>query len=407
MKELITVEEAAALIAERTPALRRMETIPLPDATGRILARDILAPMDQPPFDRSPVDGYACHSAALSGASEEHPVRLQVVAEVDAGGYWGHPVGRREAVRIMTGAPVPAGCDCCVRQEDTDYGEEYVQVFRSCRHHENICFRGEDYQKDTKLLTAGTRIGGIEAGLLAGMGFHTAEVYEAPKVILITTGDEVVQPGEPLTPGKIYDANQYLLAGRFRELGLTVYSRRTVRDDPVKLVRALSNASEEADLVLTTGGVSVGRKDLLQEALQSAGAEKIFWRVLSKPGTPVIFSVLKQTPVISLSGNPFGALANFELLARPALKKLTGDAVWDCRRRSARMADTYPKASYGRRFLRAILKGDEIYLPQGLHSSGVLSSMRSCNCMIDIPAGTMKLAKGDKVSVLLLGGGGM
>lgn len=404
---MITVEEAAALIVKQTPVIKRTETIPLADAPGRILARDIQAPIDQPPFDRSPVDGYACRSAALSKATKEHPVRLKVVAEIDAGEYSERLIGHTEAVRIMTGAPVPDGCDCCVRQEDTDYGEEYVQIFRSYSHHENVCFRGEDYKKDTKLLTAGTRIGGIETGLLAGMGFSTVEVYDRPKLILITTGDEVTEPGEPLKPGKIYDANQYLLAGRLREFGLAADGRRAVPDDSGVLAQALCKASEEADLVLTTGGVSVGKKDFLHEALNRANADKIFWRVLLKPGTPIIFSVLNKTPVISLSGNPFGALANFELLIRPALKKMTGDSIWDCRRITARMAEVFPKASYGRRFIRAILKGEKVYLPQGLHSSGVLSSLRGCNCMIDIPAGTMKLAEGDSVSVILLRRGGI
>ena len=184
-----------------------------------MLAKDMIAGFDNPPFDRSPVDGYACKVEDITDASESHPVQLTVLEEIDAGQYSRVTVEKGQAVRIMTGAAIPKGCDCCVRQEDTDYGEETVRIFRPTGQWQNYCYQGENFKNGTVLLKKGDKIGFIEAGILASMGVIKVKVYRRVRAAVLTTGDEVMAPGKRLIPGKIYDCNQGLLAARMKEFG--------------------------------------------------------------------------------------------------------------------------------------------------------------------------------------------
>ncbi len=402
-RENVTVEEAAACMSGHTAEIADVEWVSLEESLGRILAEDMTAKQDNPPFNRSPVDGYACRAADTAGASREHPARLKVVEEVDAGQASQRVVEPGQAVRIMTGAAIPAGCDCCLRQESTDYGEETVEIYEEMSPHANYCDRGEDFRAGTRMCAKGEKLWYVELGILAGMGCGRVPVRRKPRIALFTTGDEVVQPGQPLLPGKIYDSNQYLLTARLTELGLAPWRVESVGDDGKAVGSAIRRAAKDgADLILTTGGVSVGKKDILHEALAYIGAEKIFWRVRLKPGTPTIFSLYGGIPVVSLSGNPFGAAANLEILVRPMLAKLTGDDSLSVPVVSGIMDDVFPKASHGRRFIRARYKDGHVSLPDGLHSSGVLSSMKGCNCLVDIAPGTASVEKGDTVRVWLL-----
>ncbi len=402
MKELLSVEEAVQIIQKHTDTITETEVIPIHEAGGRILAEEVCSPIDQPPFNRSPVDGYACLSEDLADCDQDHPAVLKVIGELDAGDPRKFTVNSGEAVRIMTGAPVPDGCDCCIRQEDTDYGEIDVNVYKAHKPWQNVCFQGEDYRCGAVLIEAGTKLTFIEIGILASIGADTVLVYRKPVVTVFTTGDEVIEPGQPLTPAKIFNSNGYLLEARLRELGAGIKARKIIPDDPARLAEELLQAAGVSDLIITTGGVSVGKKDILHESLELAGAICHFWRIKMKPGTPTIFSVLADVPVVSLSGNPFGAAANFELLIRPLLAKISMDHTMMYIRTQAVMAEDFLKSSPGRRFVRAIINNGNITLPQGLHSSGVIGSMRGCNCMIDIPAENMGLRAGDQVAVILL-----
>lgn len=400
--ENVSLEQALQLMDEQIQTITETEHVPVLEALGRVLAEDVKAVFDNPPFDRSPIDGYACRSADIAGASRDNPVYLQVVEEVCAGQCPHSKVTSGQAVRIMTGAPIPEGCDCCVYQEYTDYGEEQVAVYEPAGPWGNYCYRGEDFKKGTLMMAQGTKLGYVEAGILASMGETEVLVLRQPKIALLTTGDEVMSPGERLLPGKIYDSNQTLLIARMQELGIHPVLAEAVRDDADAVADAIQRAAKEADMVLTTGGVSVGKKDMVHQALSLLNARRIFWRVQLKPGMPTVFSVYEGTPVISLSGNPFGAAANFELLIRPALAKLTGDQTWIPLRTSGVMADIFPKTSMGRRFIRAIWKNGKVYLPEGLHDSGILASMKGCNCLVDIPPGTAALHVGDLVEVVFI-----
>ena len=409
--EVISVEQAMEQILQYTPVINETEEVELNKAGGRILAQDMVAEFNNPPFDRSPVDGYACKAEDLAGASSEHPVKLKVMEEIDAGQYSERVVESGQAVRIMTGAAIPKGCDCCIFQEDTDYGEETVEIYREVKQWDNYCFAGEDFKKGTTLLKKGTHIGYVEAAVLAGMGAAKVPVYRRPKVVLLTTGDEVVEPGNPLPAGKIYNSNMTMLSARMMELGIEPFYMEAVKDNPQVMAEKIKEIAEQADMIITTGGVSVGKKDIMHESIRLIDAERIFWRVNMKPGMPTLFSVYEnasggKVPVISLSGNPFGVAVTIELLIRPALEKMMQNPAIGLKEVTGVMADDFMKGIKGRRFIRAYWENGRFHLPNGLHSNGVLSSMAGCNCLIDTKTMEDKESKslktGDKVSAVWL-----
>ena len=409
--EGISVEQAMEQILQYTPVINETEEVELNKAGGRILAQDMVAEFNNPPFDRSPVDGYACKAEDLAGASSEHPVKLKVMEEIDAGQYSERVVESGQAVRIMTGAAIPKGCDCCIFQEDTDYGEETVEIYREVKQWDNYCFAGEDFKKGTTLLKKGTHIGYVEAAVLAGMGAAKVPVYRRPKVVLLTTGDEVVEPGNPLPAGKIYNSNMTMLSARMMELGIEPFYMEAVKDNPQVMAEKIKEIAEQADMIITTGGVSVGKKDIMHESIRLIDAERIFWRVNMKPGMPTLFSVYEnvsggKVPVISLSGNPFGVAVTIELLIRPALEKMMQNPAIGLKEVTGVMADDFVKGIKGRRFIRAYWENGRFHLPNGLHSNGVLSSMAGCNCLLDTKTMEDKESKslktGDKVSAVWL-----
>ena len=390
--EGISVEQAVEQILQHTPVINETEETELNKAGGRILAQDMVAGFDNPPFDRSPVDGYACKAEDLAGAAKEHPVRLKVMEEIDAGQYSEREIQQGQAVRIMTGAAIPNGCNCCIYQEDTDYGEDTVEVYSEQKRWSNYCFAGEDFKKGTTLLKKGTHIGYV-----------------------------VVELGIPLPEGKIYNSNMTMLSARLRELGIESFHMEAVKDDPTVMSEKLKEAAKVADMIITTGGVSVGKKDIMHESLRLMGAERIFWRVKMNPGMPTLFSAYKKTsditatdhcasereiPIISLSGNPFGVAVSIELLIRPALEKMMQDPSIGLKEVNGIMADNFEKGIKGRRFIRAYLENGKFHLPNGLHSNGVLSSMAGCNCLIDTKTmenqESRSLNAGDKVGAILL-----
>ena len=401
METGITLERALELIRLHTAPLSPVELAGnwLQD---HVLAQDVIAPMDQPPFDRSPLDGYALRAEDSLGASPDHPVLLEVRETLCAGDWPQIPLNPGQCARIMTGAPIPPGADCVIRQEDTDRAHPRVGIFRALAPHENYCFAGEDFQNGSLLFPAGTRMDSFALGVLASAGLWETPLsaHPRPKVLLAGTGDELAQPGDTLRPGQIYNSNLPQLAARCRQLGLEA-ATAWWPDDPRAVAEALSESAGLFDCVITTGGVSVGDKDIFHQALPLADAQRLFWRVQLKPGTPLMFSLIQGKPVLSLSGNPFAAAATFELLGRPLLSALEGQPHWQPIRLSAPLATPFPKASGGRRFVRGVLRDGSISLPDG-HSSGQLRSQVGCNCLVDIPAGSPALEAGTMVKAVLL-----
>lgn len=398
----IPLEDAIAIIQSHTPALAT-QTLPLPECLGRTLARDILAPLDNPPFHRSPLDGYALRGEDSTGATKENPITLQVVDTVYAGDCATIPVTKGTCVRIMTGAMLPEGCNCVIRQEDTDQGHPTVALYRSHKPYENYCYQGEDFKSGTTLLKQGQPLDSAALGVLSSAGIaHHIPVYATPKIALVTTGDEVVSPEvSPLPRGKIYGSNGYLLWARLLELGVKEATVAHVADCAQSVADTLKELAKTHHAIITTGGVSVGAKDIFHQAIPLLGATSHFWRVLLKPGTPALFSTYEGTPILSLSGNPFAAAATFELMGRPLLTALTGDSTLTMTAKTAVLATAFGKSSGGRRFIRGTYLDGSVTLPEH-HSSGQLSSLVGCNCLVDIPAGSTALSIGDSVEILMI-----
>lgn len=396
-----TLESALRLLLEHASPVRETEALPLMEALGRVAAQDIVSPMDVPPFDRSPLDGYCLHSEDIADASRENPVELKVIGEACAGCGERFYVERGQALRVMTGAPVPTQCDCVIRQEDTDEGMDAVHMYASVPTGRNICRAGEDVSKGALMVRAGEKLTAAHIGVLSSLGITQVQVRKRVRAALLCTGDELVQPGQELTFGKIYDANRAVLTLRLQELGVDVTALESEADEPQTVADTLCAAAKEVDILITTGGVSVGKKDIFHKVLPLMGAQRLFWKIAMKPGSPLLCAEYEGKLMICLSGNPFAALACFEVFARPVLLKMVGEVVCELPRVRARLQNAFPKKSPGRRLIRARFDGEGVTLPDN-HSSGSLAGAIGCNCLIDIAAGTDVLAAGQEVEIILL-----
>lgn len=396
------LEEAVRLLTAAAAPIVEKESVPLREACRRILAEDIRAAFDQPPFPRSPLDGYAVRAEDTAGASESAPVLLQVIAEVDAGGVFTGTVGPLEAVRIMTGAPIPEGADAIIRQEDTDCGEDEVRLYCALEPRQNYCEKGEDYHAGTLLLQDREYIGPVEAGILASTGRDRVLVYRRPRAVIISTGDEVVMPGQDLTVGKIYDSNLFTIDAQLRSWGVDSLEILHVNDDAAACAELITARLDRADLILTTGGVSVGKRDIMHEVFQRLDADRLFWKVRIKPGMAMLAGTCRGRLILSLSGNPFAAYADLHLMVRPVIAALNGSTYPGLNTASALMAADYSRKSPARRFVRALVR-DGIACTEGhTGGNGVVSSGRGTNALIEIEAGSGPIRAGDRVKVIML-----
>ena len=361
--------------------------------------------MDQPPFDRSPLDGYALHSADTAGASRETPVTLPVVMKLYAGDAPAAALPAGCAARIMTGAPLPEGADCILMQELTDSGEETVQLYAAVKPLQNVVFRGEDVAAGAVIAPAGTVLTPAHLGVLAGQGYAEVTVCRPLTVGILSTGSELLAPGAPWAPGKIYDANGIQNAARLRQLGFAV-ERQQCSDDPEVITGKMQELLTRCDAVITSGGVSVGQKDYLPLVLEKLGAQLLVEGVAQKPGSPMLAAALGGKLVLCLSGNPFAAAATLEQYAIPALLRAAGRREESCipTRTVCTLTNGFSKPSKGNRYLRATACGGKVTLPGAgnteAHSSGALSAMMGCNCLVEIPAGSGPVEPGTEVEVL-------
>ena len=393
--EGITLEQAIEILTANVKPIDEPEEVSLIESVGRVAAQNCFATFDNPPFDRSPLDGYALKSSDTAA-----PIKLKVIGEECAGDFFAGEIKSGEALRIMTGAAMPKGSDCVIRQEDVTFDGENILVNQKLNHHENYCFAGEDIKSGSQIISKGTKLTAAHVAVLASQGVPIVKVYRRPKIALASTGDELIQPHEKLSAGKIYNSNIYLLASRLIELGFEPKILYNLPDDVDTCAEKILAIRDEIDLLITTGGVSVGKKDIMHDVVRKIG-ERIFWRVLMKPGAPVIGWKCGKFLGVALSGNPFAAYATFELLTRPVLAKLSRRAEILYSRSRGILADDFPKKSFGRRFIRARFDGEKIFLPNR-HESGSLYSAVNCNCLVDIPAGSDALKSGAEVEIILL-----
>lgn len=398
MKSFISLEEAIYILNHHVENLKE-EQVSLVEGIGKIVAENIYSTMDSPPFNKSAMDGYAVGQV-------DTKENLRVIDTVFAGGISEKKIEQGEAIRIMTGAMIPEGALGVIKQEEVDLHGEYITLNRGIKIDENICFKGEDIKKGQLLIEKNKKINYADLGILASCGVRTLKVYRKPRVALITTGDEVIDVEEDLREGKIYNSNKYTLLGRLRDLGYEVTYIDHGSDNFQHIGSCIEKASEVADFIFTTGGASVGEKDLIDQAINHIRGEILFWKVLIKPGSAMLCSKVNSKMVISLSGNPTAALTTFELLGRTALEKLSGSEIMEIKREKALLTNSFNKPSPQRRFLRGRLSqeidGVKVTITQVKSGNGILSSALNSDCLIEIPKGTEAVKEGQVIDIIRL-----
>jgi molybdopterin molybdotransferase len=395
-----TPEEALALLLEYIGPVG-FETAPLAEAVGRVNYADIHAIMDHPPFDRSPIDGYAVVAQDIAAASPQQPAVLRVTQTIFAGDAPVRELCFGESAQVATGAQLPPQTGCVVKQENTKRENGFVHIFANPGKGKNLIFRGEDVRYGEILIRQGEQLDSAHIGILAGQGFREVAVYRKPKIGLLSTGNELMPAESTLLPGKIFDSNSLMLAARVQLLGGTAVFHHSVEDDISLLQCAISELLAKADVVITTGGVSVGERDFMPKLGALLGAQTLFYCLQYKPGGCVMAMQKDGKIIFCLSGNPFAALTSFELLAAPCLRKLMGARDYGPQRLMGILQNDFAKKSPQRRFVRACNINGRIFLSTGNHGSGNLSTLPGCNCLIDIPPGTGELHHGDTVYVIM------
>jgi molybdopterin molybdotransferase len=394
---MIPVSDARARILADVAGAAPEETLPVARGLGRVLARDVSAPFDVPPADNSAVDGYAILGADLAPGCR---VRLRVVADLPAGAVYEGGIGPREALRIMTGAPMPRGADTVVPKELSEGSGDWVEL-TAVERGANVRARGEDVRAGAVVLTAGSVLRPQDLGLIASLGFAEIVVHRRPRVALLSTGDEVVEPGQPRRPGQIYDANRFSLGGMVEGAGADTLDLGIVPDVRELLRERLLQAASAADVVLTSGGVSVGDYDLVKSVLGEIGGID-FWQVAMQPGRPLAVGRIAGAHFFGLPGNPVASVLCFHLFVRPTLWKLGGRTRLDPECVTATTLEPMRKREGRREFKRGILRfterGFEVSTtgPQG---SGILSSMVAANCLIILEESRGDVKPGEHVLV--------
>jgi len=404
LKSGITPTEAARAILHTVQALTT-ERVPLLDALGQVAAESASSPMDLPQWDNSAMDGYAVRSDDVKGKC---PIELQIIDHIRAGGFPTKGIGVGQCARIFTGAPIPRGSDGVIRQEDTTRLEgDRIRINDDRDANRNIRFRGEDLRRNTVLVPRGSELGPAQIGVLASIAKAQILVHRRPKVAILASGDEIADLEEAvaiLEGRKIASSNSYTLTAMVRMAGGCPMLLGIARDDPQDLQTRLSGAAE-ADLLITSGGVSVGEHDHIRSVLQDLGAQIQFWRVRMRPGAPVAFGVWDQMPWIGLPGNPVSTMVTFELFVRPAIRVMLGHNRPFRQTVTVRLTEPISLHTGLQHFLRVVVQERDTELtakltgPQG---SGILTSMAKANALLIVPENQHELAAETTLKAILL-----
>jgi molybdopterin molybdotransferase len=393
----MTPAEAARRIVESVRPLET-ERRSIPAALDAVLAEDVTSAIDLPPWDNSAMDGYAVRSEDLREGN-----RLSVIETVPAGHFPAKPIGSGQATRIFTGAPLPHGADTVLRQEDSEPGDGAVTVRNTRDAGKNIRRKGEDVRKGAVVLARGTPLGPAQLGVLASIAHDRPLVYRTPRVAFMGSGDEIVdldRRDEILAGRKIATSNSYTLDALIRRAAAVPVNLGIARDTKASLREHLRGA-RDADLLVTTAGVSVGEHDLVRDVLEELGGELMFWRIGMRPGAPVGFGTLGGIPWIGLPGNPVSTMVTFELFVRPAIRRLQGHALPFRRTMRVTVREPITLGPKLRHYLRAIVDGVDARLtgPQG---SGILTSMARANALLIVPADMPTVPPGAELDALVL-----
>lgn len=392
---MITYAQALARLLEKAEPIDKVETIPLMYSTHRVLAEDIVSPIAVPGWDNSQMDGYAVRAADLAGASEATPVSLPVSARIAAGEV-GHALEEGTVARIFTGAPIPKGADAVVPQELVDVDGQSAVFKAPVNDGAWIRRRGSDVEQGSVILKRGQRLTPAVIGMVASIGRAYVTVYRRLRVGIFFAGDELVQPGEPLTPGGIYNSNRYMIRSLLQTLGCEALDLGNVPDSYEETVRAFEKAAISSDVVLTTGGMSVGEEDHIKPAVEALGSLDV-WRVKLKPGKPLAFGEVRGVPFFGCPGNPVSGFVVFLMMARPYLLRRMGLTDIDVQPLNVRADFEWTKPGARQEFVRVRRNkegGLDLYHTQ---NSQVLSSCAWADGLVDIPAGET-IARGDSVA---------
>jgi len=398
----LVLEDALAILLSKTQ-LQGKDRIPLEECYQRVLAEDIVAEMDFPPFDRSPLDGYAVKMVDVQHASIEKPVVLKQVDNVPAGSLPSTQIEAGQATRIMTGAQIPEGADAVIRLEDIEVNQEMVSIFAPVLI-ANICRQGEEIQSGEIVLQQGTVLRDGALGLLATLGQARPLVYDQPKVAILATGTELIGVDQPLSPGKIRNSNNYMLMAKIKDAGCQPIFLGQVSDD-LELIAEKLIGHGKIGMYITTGGASVGDYDLMEQLFAKLNIPMLFTRLAMKPGMPVMAGCWHDTLLVALSGNPASANVSFEALLRPVLRKMSGATVFERPKSRAKLKKAFTKPSLSRRFVWARCEFQDGILyaePMRFQGNGMLSGMLLANALLDIPANSDCLQIGTEVEAWLL-----
>ena len=397
----LPITEAAEHIMSEVTPVSDTETLPLREALNRVLAQAVDSTINVPGHRNSAMDGYALHQRDLPDAGT---TEFKLIGKTLAGHPYSGAVGERECVRIMTGAVLPADCDTVVIQEQAEAHDTTIKIGSGHRQGQNIRLAGEDITAGQTVLTAGRRLSAADIGLLASIGVAEVTVTRRLKVAFFSTGSELRPVGEPLTAGQVYDSNRYTLFGMLTRIGAEIFDLGIVADDRAAITATFKQAAASADVIITSGGVSVGEADYIRELLAEHG-QVHFWKVAVKPGRPLAFGRIKNAAYFGLPGNPVSVMVTFYVLVQPALKAMMGEArlqpVLLIRARSLGKLRKRP----GRvEFQRGILKrgedGEYTVQKTGAQGSGILSSMTSANCLVMLGMEEKEIAPGGWVEVI-------
>ena len=404
VRELVTIDEALDILLPLiTPAAG--ESLSLTEAQGRIACGDVQALMSIPPFARSPYDGYAFAARDAQGAGAGHPVTLRVTREIAAGSPAGKAIGPGEAVKLMTGAPVPPGADTVVKFESTEFTLDTVTVFEPSAPGRDVIPAGEDVCAGDVIVRSGEVIGPAVCGMLAAQGLERVTVHGRPIVGILSTGSELAGGKEQIGDGKIHDSNRYSLGAACRALGMEVRFIGALSDSKEGIAEAIHKGLAQCDALITTGGVSVGDYDYTASAAESAGVETLVRNVNMKPGGTCAIGMKGDKPVFCLSGNPASSLIAFYVLAQPCLRKLAGYQAHRNLMIPVALSKSVKKPSAKPRLIRGSLDltlGTARLLPHEGQGNGVLRSMKGCNLIGFIPEGSPPLPAGERIMAWLV-----
>ncbi len=396
----IAVEEATKIIqANVQPLPGRM--MPLHEAVGRILDEAVCAKQAQPPFNRSPYDGYALRAYDSKGATKNNPVTLKVVGKTLAGKPSFVTIKAGEALRIMTGGPIPEGADCVIKQELTDRGEQYVKLYAELQPYENFIPTGEDYQKGDVLVKKGTYIDASVAAVIASAGVARVKAIPLPLVGVLATGTELQELGQTLEPGQIYNSNSEYICAKLKLLGVPFINFGQIRDDFDQLKIKIKEALDQVDFLITTGGVSVGEADYIPDLLEELLSEQYFHGVQMKPGMPALFARNNKAFVLACSGNPFAAVVNFEILGRAIISHLSANQRLRPEAVRAYLKGGYRKRRPFPRYIKARLEGNYATVCKDQKNSQIKSLIVNTVLAV-LPAGEAPLGEEQPISCLKL-----